>query len=88
MCSSDLSLVARLKAATRSEQAEELWDPGDSCRAPGLRDCLAGWGCRLCSTVDAGDHFIFLGEVETVFGHQKGLPLTTLDLEKTYIGEF
>jgi flavin reductase (DIM6/NTAB) family NADH-FMN oxidoreductase RutF len=66
---------------------KELWGEEDSTPAPILKGCLAGWRCRLFSTVEAGDHFLFLGEVESVFTGKEGLPLTTQDLGKTYIGQ-
>ena len=81
-------LVTRLKGPNLSAPSTEFWESGNSSRAPVLRDCLAGWRCHLFSTVEAGDHFLFLGEVDSVSGIQGGLPLTTLDLGKTYIGEF
>jgi len=81
-------LVARLKGPNLSAHSAEFWETDDSSRAPVLRDCLAGWRCRLFSAVEAGDHFLFLGEVESVFLAREGLPLTTMDLEKTYIGQF
>jgi flavin reductase (DIM6/NTAB) family NADH-FMN oxidoreductase RutF len=82
------ALVALLKGPSLPAQSAEFWEAGDSSRAPVLRDCLAGWRCRLFSAVEAGDHFLFLGEVESISGSREGLPLTTLDLGKTYIGEF
>ena len=82
------ALVTRFKGPSLRDSSAELWEPGDSSGAPLLQDCLAGWKCRLFSTFEAGDHFLFLGEVESVSGSHRGLPLTTLDLEKTYIGEF
>ena len=80
-------LMARLKGPILSGQSAEFWDSGNSSRAPVLRNSLAGWRCLLFSAVEAGDHILFLGEVESVSGPQEGLPLTTLDLGKTYIGE-
>jgi flavin reductase (DIM6/NTAB) family NADH-FMN oxidoreductase RutF len=81
-------LVTRLKGPSLTAPSTEFWDSGDPSRAPVLRDCLAGWICRLFSTVEAGDHVLFLGEVDSVAETRGGLPLTTLDLGKTYIGEF
>ena len=82
------ALVARLKDPHLPGGRGDLWEEGNSDRAPILKDCLAAWKCRLVSTVEAGDHFLFLGEVESVSGGKEGLPLTTLDLGKTYIGQF
>ncbi len=82
------ALVTRFKGPSLQDPSAELWEPGDSSGAPILRGCLAGWRCRLFSVVEAGDHFLFLGEVESVFGSHEGFPLTTLNLGKTYIGEY
>jgi flavin reductase (DIM6/NTAB) family NADH-FMN oxidoreductase RutF len=82
------ALVARFKGLNPSAGCGGLWEEGDSFQAPILKGCLAGWQCRLFSTVEAGDHFLFLGEVESASGRKEGLPLTTMDLGKTYIGEF
>ena len=80
-------LVSRLKAPDLQKGEGDLWEQTESSRAPILRDCLAGWRCRLFSTVEAGDHFLFLGEVESVFTAKEGFPLTTQDLGSTYIGQ-
>ena len=82
------ALVARLKEPIPAAQSAELWETEDSSRAPILKGCLAGWRCRLFSTAEAGDHILFLGEVESVFSGREEVPLTTRDLGKTYIGEF
>jgi flavin reductase (DIM6/NTAB) family NADH-FMN oxidoreductase RutF len=83
------ALVAGLKDPHHLQGGRgDLWEEGNSDRAPILKDCLAAWKCRLVSTVEAGDHFLFLGEVESVSGGKEGWPLTTLDLGKTYIGQF
>jgi flavin reductase (DIM6/NTAB) family NADH-FMN oxidoreductase RutF len=82
------ALVARLKEPLLATPSADLWEAEDSSRAPILKGCLAGWRCRLCSTAEAGDHILFLGEVESAFAGREEVPLTTLDLGKTYIGEF
>ena len=81
-------LVGRLKDPGLPGQIPGLWEEGGCSSAPVLKGCLAAWSCRLFSTVEAGDHFLFLGEVEWASASREGLPLTTLDLGKTYIGEF
>ena len=82
------NLLSRFKDSHVQSGVKELWGEEDSSRAPILKDCLAGWRCRLFSTVEAGDHFLFLGEVESVFLGKDGSSLTTMDLGKTYIGQF
>jgi flavin reductase (DIM6/NTAB) family NADH-FMN oxidoreductase RutF len=81
-------IVSRLKEMDSQPVLGGFWQEEDRSRPPILKDCLAGWKCRLFSTVEAGDHFLFLGEVESVSGGKEGFPLTTLDLGKTYIGQF
>ncbi|HTS47349.1 MAG TPA: flavin reductase family protein [Bryobacteraceae bacterium] len=39
------------------------WTPGET-GAPLLRRCLAALECRTASIIEAGDHAIFVGEVE------------------------
>jgi flavin reductase (DIM6/NTAB) family NADH-FMN oxidoreductase RutF len=80
-------LVARFKGPPFQAGHGDLWEEGNSGGAPILKDCLAAWRCRLVSTVEAGDHFLFLGGVESIARGKEGLPLTTLDLGKTYIGQ-
>jgi flavin reductase (DIM6/NTAB) family NADH-FMN oxidoreductase RutF len=80
-------LVARFKGPPFQAGHGDLWEEGNSGGAPILKDCLAAWRCRLVSTLEAGDHFLFLGEVESIARGKEGLPLTTLDLGKTYIGQ-
>ena len=82
------ALVSRFKDPPLQTGCGDLWREGNSSGAPVLKDCLAAWRCRLVSTVEAGDHFLFLGEVESAARGKEGLPLTTLDLGKTYIGQF
>jgi flavin reductase (DIM6/NTAB) family NADH-FMN oxidoreductase RutF len=81
-------LVARFKDSSLQAGSQDLWDEGNSPGAPILTGCLVAWSCRLVSTVEGGDHFLFLGEVESVTRTKEGSPLTTLDLGKTYIGQF
>jgi flavin reductase (DIM6/NTAB) family NADH-FMN oxidoreductase RutF len=81
-------LVARFKDSSLRAGSGDLWEEGNSPGAPILKGCLAAWSCRLVSTVEGGDHFLFLGEVESVTQAKGGVPLTTLDLGKTYIGQF
>ena len=82
------ALVAHFKGLNPPAGRGGLWEEGNSFQVPILKGCLAGWQCRLFSTVETGDHFLFLGEVESASKGKEGLPLTTLDLGKTYIGEF
>ena len=57
-------------------------------KVPSLRRCLASWECGLVSTVEAGDHILCIGEVQSASVEGEGDPLTTLNYGKTYIGQF
>ena len=82
------TLISQTKDRNLQAGQAELWEEIESSRAPILKGCLAGWKCRLFSTMEAGDHFLFLGDVESAFLGKGGFSLTTMDLEKTYIGQF
>jgi len=88
LSSKQKALVSLFKDFQFQVERGDLWQEEDSFGAPILKGCLAGWKCRLFSAVEGGDHFLFLGEVLSVSGGNEGLPLTTLDLGKTYIGQF
>ncbi len=45
-----------------------------STASPVLQDSLAWLDCRLHSTHDIGDHFIFIGEVQSCSAQKKGMP--------------
>jgi flavin reductase (DIM6/NTAB) family NADH-FMN oxidoreductase RutF len=53
-----------------------------------LKGALASWECQLCSTLEAGDHILLIGEVKSVSATPPGEPLTTPFYGKTYIGQF
>jgi flavin reductase (DIM6/NTAB) family NADH-FMN oxidoreductase RutF len=56
--------------------------------APLLPDYLAVFDLKLVDTVDAGDHSLFIGEVLSAGLSAPGVPATTLDYGKTYIGDY
>jgi flavin reductase (DIM6/NTAB) family NADH-FMN oxidoreductase RutF len=53
-----------------------------------LTEYLAAFELRLCDRVDAGDHTLFIGEVLSADAPSSGVPATTLDYGKTYIGDY
>jgi flavin reductase (DIM6/NTAB) family NADH-FMN oxidoreductase RutF len=55
--------------------------------APLLPDYLAVFDLKLADTVDAGDHTLFIGEILSAGVSTAGVPATTLDYGKTYIGD-
>jgi flavin reductase (DIM6/NTAB) family NADH-FMN oxidoreductase RutF len=53
---------------------------------PLLIDALAGFDCAVVDEHAAGDHTLFVGQVEWVRRGSADSPLTTLDLEYVYLG--
>ncbi len=56
--------------------------------APLLPDYMTVFDLKLVDTVDAGDHTLFIGEVLSAGLSAPGVPATTLDYGKTYIGDY
>ena len=54
---------------------------------PYCKHGLASWVCRVRSSFPAGDHVLFIGEVQSALADQEGEPLTTAEYGKTYIGQ-
>ena len=52
-----------------------------------LTEYLAAFELSLTDTIDAGDHTLFIGEVVSARTSSRGVPATTLDYGKTYIGD-
>ncbi len=52
-----------------------------------LTEYLTAFTLRLSDTIDAGDHTLFIGEVVSARSVSPGVPATTLDYGKTYIGD-
>ncbi len=56
--------------------------------APLFLDYLSAFDLVTIEKIDAGDHTIFIGDVVGVnLGKAKGVPMSTLDYGKVYIGE-
>ena len=53
-----------------------------------LTEYLASFELTLRDTIDAGDHTLFIGEVVSAQTSSSGVPATTLDYGKTYIGDY
>jgi len=52
-----------------------------------LTEYLAAFELKLSDTVDVGDHTLFIGDVVSARVPSAGVPATTLDYGKTYIGD-
>ncbi len=81
-------LVFRFKESPPEPASSIFFVEGAKNTAPSFQGCLAFWECRLISTVEAGDHILCIGEVQSASAQGKGDPLTTLDYGKTYVGQF
>lgn len=53
---------------------------------PFLKEALANWTCQVHSLLTFGDHVMVISEVKWA-DSTAGVPLTTLDYGKTYLGE-
>ena len=80
-------LVSRFKDPIFQSGFSELFGATGSDAPPFLKGALASWRCRVFSTVEVGDHVLFIGEVQSVFAAPEGQPLTTGDYGKNYIGQ-
>ena len=54
--------------------------------APRLAGCLAGIEARVLSTIEAGDHWVFLGAVEHAEAHAGRRPLLYFDRDYRALG--
>ncbi len=54
---------------------------------PILKDALAYMDCRLATTLDTGDHTLFIGEVLAADVAGEGSPMTSADYGKVYLGD-
>ena len=62
------------------------WQPGlTGC--PILPDCAASFECELNTSIEPGNHTIFIGQVVKATTNSGTDPLTTLDYRGQYIGK-
>ena len=80
--------VARFKNPISQQQFVELFFETNKKSAPVLKGALASWKCRVSSTLEAGDHILVIGEVQSAYANREGEPLTTVNYGKTYIGQY
>jgi flavin reductase (DIM6/NTAB) family NADH-FMN oxidoreductase RutF len=62
------------------------WSKGRT-GSPLLNDCLAYVDCRVKTTLNPGNHTLFIAEVVDGRLVSRGIPLSTLDYEGRYTGE-
>ncbi|HYB21238.1 MAG TPA: flavin reductase family protein [Thermodesulfobacteriota bacterium] len=81
-------LVSRFKDSPPGPDFSIFLEENGKRALPSFEGCLASWECRLTSSVEAGDHILCIGEVQSASLQGGEDPLTTLDYGKTYIGQF
>ncbi len=62
------------------------WQPGKT-GCPILKDCLAYFECTLSTSIEPGNHTLFVGEVVDAQVLSDTKPLITLDYRGQYIGK-
>jgi len=55
--------------------------------APIIGEAIAYMDCKLVNSIDTGDHTIFIGEIVDADTLRDGVPMTSLDYGKVYIGQ-
>ena len=81
------AVVTQLKNPASARAFLESPEATGKQNAPFLKEALVSWDCRLFSVVEAGDHILFIGQVQAVSASSSGAALTTGDYGKTYIGQ-
>jgi flavin reductase (DIM6/NTAB) family NADH-FMN oxidoreductase RutF len=62
------------------------WQPGVT-GCPILPDCIAGFECEVETTIEPGNHTVFIGQVVSASTGLGSDALTTLDFRGQYIGK-
>lgn len=78
--------ITRFKSVVADDRFEGISLDQAATGSPIIKDSLAYLDCKLVDTVDTGDHTLFIGEVQAADAKPSGVPMTTLDYGKTYIG--
>ena len=81
------SLVGKFKGASPAEKFEGIRWESKTTGAPIITETLAYMDCRLVSSVDTGDHTIFIGEIVDADTLRDGTPMTSQDYGKVYLGQ-
>ena len=83
----DGKLVGKFKAPTSEEKFQGVEWEAKKTGAPIIKETLAYMDCTLVNSVDAGDHTIFIGEIIDAGSLKAGLPMTSHDYGKVYLGQ-
>lgn len=83
----DINLVSRFKWPDPKKKFEGLKWTTKTTGAPILEQTLAYMDCKLTDTVNTGDHTLFIGQIIEAYTLKQGVPLTSLDYGKVYLGQ-
>jgi flavin reductase (DIM6/NTAB) family NADH-FMN oxidoreductase RutF len=83
----DSRLVSKFKGPTPEEKFKGIKWGTKSTGAPIIDEAIAYMDCKLVNSIDTGDHTIFVGEIVDADTLKDGIPMTSLDYGKVYIGQ-
>ena len=87
MAKDNSGLVNRFKAPIPEEKFKGIEWEAKTTGAPIISETIAYMDCKLVNSIDAGDHTIFIGEIVDADTLNDGIPMTSLDSGKVYIGQ-
>ena len=76
-----------LRASTPEEKFKGIRWETKTTGAPIIGETIAYMDCKLVNSIDTGDHTIFIGEIIDADTLKDGIPMTSLDYGKVYIGQ-
>ncbi|MEW6614587.1 MAG: flavin reductase family protein [Thermodesulfobacteriota bacterium] len=80
-------LVSKFKASTPEEKFKGIRWETKTTGAPIIGETIAYMDCKLVDSIDTGDHTIFVGKIVDADTLRDGIPMTSLDYGKVYIGQ-
>jgi len=80
-------IIRRFKLPTPAERFKNIDCITLETACPIIEKALAYLDCRLVTTLDAGDHTLFIGEAMAAASAEKGTPMTSWDYGKVYLGD-
>ena len=83
----DGMLVSKFKAHTSEEKFEGIRWGKKVTGSPIIEQTLGYMDCKLVNFIDTGDHTVFIGEIVDADTHKDGMPLSSHDYGKVYLGQ-
>ena len=83
----DEQIIGRFKRPSPAERFADTDCVTLETGCPILEDKLAYMDCRLVTTLDTGDHTLFIGKVLAANLSGEGTPMTSADYGKVYLGD-